>query len=231
MFGLWRRKDSLVHKAWIAVVDDFSIPTEQFYNAIEQDLTSSAVPDLALSREIFAEGGILSAKRMYLRMRRERLVFDVCSAPFGKRWFFSCRFTEFLPVVYVWQLLLVLAVMAAAFYAYFSILGQAWGIAMFLLNVMALTVFLRNAVALELRRLDDFLLRLPVFGVIYEVFFRTQTYHREDSRALYIHVVEEIVKGQMHAFTGEKGINFVDVTDPVPVDASRLAAALRTLAK
>ena len=40
-------------------------------------------------REIeFAEGGILSGKRQYLRLRRERLVFDICSAPFGTSWFF-----------------------------------------------------------------------------------------------------------------------------------------------
>jgi hypothetical protein len=41
------------------------------------------------SRITWKEGGLLSAKREYLRVRRKEFVFDVCAAPFGKGFFFS----------------------------------------------------------------------------------------------------------------------------------------------
>ena len=96
------------------LIDGMDSSPEEFYSAIESDLVQRQVPGLEITREEFAEGGLLSAKRVYLRMRRERLVFDICSAPFGKAWFFSYRFALIPACIMVWELLLVLAILRRA---------------------------------------------------------------------------------------------------------------------
>ena len=99
MFGIWKSKKTEVLKHWYVLHLDFDTITSEFYQAIEYDLKARELTGLEISRIEYAEGGLLSAKREYLRMRRERLVFDVCAAPFGTSWFFSCRFAE-IPVVF-----------------------------------------------------------------------------------------------------------------------------------
>src|ERR1700722_18754499 len=111
MFGFKSRKaDVLSH--WYTPVPSFSASTQEFYTSLEQELKAQEVPGLEISRVEFSEGGILSDKREYLRMSRERLVFDVCAAPFGKAYFFSCRFAEIPAVIHLWQLLVLSAAFA-----------------------------------------------------------------------------------------------------------------------
>ncbi len=92
MFALWKRKNTEVIRYWYVLFDNFETPASEFYDAIEHDLTTRELSGLEISRVEYAEGGLLSAQRQYLRMRRERLVFDICAAPLATAWFF------FLPV-------------------------------------------------------------------------------------------------------------------------------------
>ena len=80
MFGLLKPKkaeDVLDH--WYTLVPEFQFSTNEFYGAVEQELKRRLVPGLEIERVDFSEGGLLSANRVYLRMIRERLVFDVCA--------------------------------------------------------------------------------------------------------------------------------------------------------
>jgi len=52
-----------------------------FYEEFDKILADRKITDLTMDRIEFAEGGLLSDQRTYLRMQRERLVFDVCTAP------------------------------------------------------------------------------------------------------------------------------------------------------
>ena len=126
-FGIWRRKKPDVLDYKIQLIDGMEGSTEEFYQGIEKELSQRGVPGLAITREEFAEGGVLSARRIYLRMRRERLVFDVCSAPFGKAWFYSYRFALIPVCLTVWELLLVLAAVALVVSAYVALFGVFWG--------------------------------------------------------------------------------------------------------
>ena len=64
--------------------------------------------------------------------------------------------------------------------------------------------------------LDDFLLNLPVVGGIYELFFRPETYHRQDSRHMFIdlvnHFIREKVKEDALA-RGREDVQFIEVKD------------------
>lgn len=108
MMEFFRSKRADVLSHWYSLVPNFGTSAKEFYETIERALQERKVPGLEISRVEFSEGGILSDKREYLRMSRERLVFDVCGAPFGTSYFFSCRFAEIPAVIQLWQLLLLL---------------------------------------------------------------------------------------------------------------------------
>jgi hypothetical protein len=217
MFGTSKPKQAEVLSHWYSLVPNFNTSTNDFYEAVEKELKSSEVPGLNISRVEFSEGGLLSGKREYLRMTRERLVFDVCAAPFGKAYFFSCRFAEIPSVIKLWQLAMLLIAFLVAVYV-------AWryeGIWLGSLIVIAVFTFifytLRNAVSMGLRDLDSFLVKDPMFGPIYERFFRKETYYRQDTRLMYLDTVNAVVKAVVEETTGTKGIKLIRFNEYSPI--------------
>jgi hypothetical protein len=177
-----------------------------------------------MSRVEFAEGGMLSAKREYLRMTRERLVFDICAAPFGTSYFFSCRFAEIPAEVKLWQLLVLLVGLCFCLSVSFNLCIQIFGASSLFIwplgwiTLIALTIFtLRNAVSMGLRDLDDALIKSPVIGPIYERFFRKETYYREDTRLMYLDIVNAAVKALVEETTGAKGIKLIRFNEHNPI--------------
>src|SRR5690242_1544947 len=155
MFGLFAPKKADVLEHWYALVPAFNTSTKDFYDAIEVELKSRQVPSLESARVDFAEGGILSSKREYLRMTRERLVFDICAAPFGTAFFFSCRFAQIPAVVRLWQLLLLVMAICVSGYFGLVIFGKILGLfgliiyPFFLLALFVTVIYvMRNAVAM-----------------------------------------------------------------------------------
>ncbi len=172
---------------------------------------------MELSRIEFPEGGLLSQKRIYLRMLRERLVFDVCASPFGTGFFFSCRTAEIplaIPLVEL-AFAVVLGLSVAAILVYW--LGFILGSVTVLLGLVGSVFVLRNSVSLGLQNLDTTLLQIPVLGPLYEVFLRKETYHRIDSRLCYLEVVPTIVKKLAEDTTAAKGVKLVRQYELAPV--------------
>jgi hypothetical protein len=192
-----------------ALIPSFSTSSNDFYQAVEAELKAREVPGLTMERVEFHEGGLLSSKREYLRLTRERLVFDVCAAPFGTACFFSCRFAELpitvpLPVV-IFLLLLFWGLTAAIW----KFLGFFLGTVL-LVTAIGLGIWtLRNAVSLGLRDLDAALLRNPFTSAIYQAYFRSETYYRQDTRIMYCEVVNEVVKARVEEVTSAAGIKHV----------------------
>lgn len=86
--------ESSIISHWDHLVEGLQYSPQEFYAALERAIASRQIPDAKVSRIEIREGGILSAKRMYLRVWRKKLVFDVCGAPFGNAFFFSWWLTE-----------------------------------------------------------------------------------------------------------------------------------------
>src|SRR5437588_7559438 len=128
MFDFFRQKKADVIRHWYTLIPGFISSTQEFYTSVENELKTRQVPGLEISRVDFSEGGLLSDKRTYLRMIRERLVFDVCAAPFGTAYFFSCRFAEIPAVVQLWQLLVLVSVLSFGGLISFVILVKIFGI-------------------------------------------------------------------------------------------------------
>jgi hypothetical protein len=223
MFSFFKAAKADVLSHWYALIPGFSTSTGEFYESIEQELKSRQVPGLEMSRIEFSEGGLLSDKREYLRMCRERLVFDICAAPFGTAYFFSCRFAEIPSMVRLWQLLLLLIMFGIS--ALFSlavctrVFGTltifVWPIGWIVLLAFAIYM-LRNAVAMGLRDLDAFLINSP-FGPIYERWFRRETYYRQDTRLMYCDTVNAVVKALVEEITGAKGVKLVQFNEYNPI--------------
>ncbi len=216
MFNFFQRKAEVLEH-WISFAEEFQFSPLAFYDAVEKEISLRQVPGLVMSRVDFAEGGLVSDKRVYLRMLRERLVFDVCAAPFGTRFFFSCRMAEIPAVIHLWQLFTViigLCLFTGVFWKIFDFfLGS------FLLAVMFafLIYLLRNAVAMGLHDIDAALIKSPVVGPIYERWFRKETYYRVDTRLMYLDTVSNVVKKLAEEVTGSKGVKLIRQYEQAPI--------------
>lgn len=225
MFGIWRHRKPLVHDHQATYLENFSISPGDLYKAIESEIAEKKLPNIEVSRIFFREGGLLSANREYLRIRRERLAYLVCAAPWGTSFFFSTRFTEIPVSLRWWELIVALLCLAGAFLGYWHLLGLWWGITIFVLNLIALVTLCRQALANGWNRLDDLLLRLPVFGVIYELWLRPNTLFRDDTRDLFQNLIQAIVHRQIGSFAASSGLNLLEFKDLKP--ERPLAAFLR----
>lgn len=224
MWNSWKSRKADVLDHWIAFVENFDLSSTEFYTSVEASLKDKQVPGMEMSRIEFSEGSVLSDKRTYLRMVRERLVFDVCAAPFGKTFFFSCRFAELPAVVHLWQLLVLIGGLAFFGFASLALFGRVFGPIAVVLWPVAWIVFLvvaiyvmRNSVAMDLRDLDKSLIDTPVIGAIYEAWIRKETYYRHDTRLAYLKLVSDIVKRLAEEATAEKGLKLVEQFEQSPI--------------
>jgi len=74
---------------WFTLVDGLKQSSKDFYTAVQEGIEARKMPKVKVSRVEIAQGGPLSAKRLYLRVRRNEHTFDICGAPFGEGFFIS----------------------------------------------------------------------------------------------------------------------------------------------
>lgn len=82
-----RDEEVLAH--WYQRFDTFSMSTQEFYERLSAQIARRNMPDVKLFRKNLPEGSILSAYRDYLHVRRGKLTFALCAAPFGIDFFVS----------------------------------------------------------------------------------------------------------------------------------------------
>ena len=223
------RSKPIVHKHWYVLLREFETSTNDFYNSIQVALDAHQLAGLECFRIEYAEGGVLSARRQYLRMRRERLIFDVCSAPFGTTWFFSSRFSEFplsLSLLHIAALLLMVIV---GLFLFLTIFGWFFGFVLYFAFLISLPLVAQAIAASRNADLDGTLLRLPLVGGIYEAFFRPETYYREDTRIAYTDIVDRIVREKIDEFTAAKGVKLVEYEDATPPSNPKILGMVGSL--
>jgi hypothetical protein len=139
-------------------------------------------------------------------MLRERLAFDLCAAPFGSTYFFSCRTVEIPAVVRLWHLLAIFSFFCLIFALLARPLGMLYaGIAVVTL-VFALAQVMRNTWDLGLEQMDRLLTHTTMIGPIYERWFRPETYYRTDTRLAYLDLIPKLVKTVAEETTAAKGV-------------------------
>lgn len=204
MLGIIRKKKPFIHSHWYVPLLDIHSDTAEFYQAVEEELAARKVPGLTVERIDFNEGGLLDGNRSYLRVKRERVTMDVCSAPFGTSWWFSGRTAELPRVLYVWEILLVLAGLGGFFALDWQLFGLITGSIVFGSSLVFLILIFLTARAWT--GLDEFLIHLPVVGALYERFARKETYHRQDQRLMFGTIVNTLVRGKVTEFCKAAGV-------------------------
>lgn len=194
---------------WYTLVPREQFSVQEFYKSVEEEIKVQQVPALAITRVDFSEGGLLSDKREYLRMQRERLYFDVCAAPVGINFFFSYRFYQVLPTVKPWEVIILLVFLLLFFTLSIRVLGIFAGSMLPIACSIFMFWTMRNAIALGLRDLDATLIKSPILGSIYMRYFRKDTYYRQDMRIAYCSIVSAIIKTQVETITAAKGVKLI----------------------
>jgi hypothetical protein len=213
----FKSKNDEVLDHWITFADGFSMSPQEFYTAVEKEMADRKIPSMEVSRVEHAEGGLLSGKRLYLRMIRERLAFDMCAAPFGNTFFFSCRTVHSPPVLRLWHIAVTFVFFAVVYSQLFKFLGLMFANIAIVALLIAIAETFRNAIGMGLADLDNALMKIPVVGPIYENWFRKETYYRQDTRLVYLKIVPEIIKQVADDVTGAKGIKLVQQYERAPI--------------
>lgn len=80
---------STVLSHWNHLVPNVQQSSQEFYGSIDRYLKDAQLDGVKIERVNFHEGGMLSARREYLQVRRKDYVFHICAAPFGSGFFVS----------------------------------------------------------------------------------------------------------------------------------------------
>src|SRR5262249_42481631 len=143
------------------------------------------IPDTANSRVDYHEGGILSVNREYLRVTRGAHSFDICGAPFGTGFFVSTWLVEERNSLSLFEIAAILlgAILLAGILVYE--LGFALGMLFTILGIAAGGALLVTYLNSTRPGWDDFLVKIPFFGPIYQQMFRPMTYYKLDTAQMF----------------------------------------------
>ena len=95
-------KPTEVLSHWNNMVEGLQQSSDQFYNEIETNLGAHQLKDVSTERVTLSEGGLFSAKREYLQVKRSENVYHVCAAPYGNGFFVSSWLGEFERGFWAW---------------------------------------------------------------------------------------------------------------------------------
>jgi hypothetical protein len=189
---------------WHHFVEDFNTSTVEFYINLEEVLNSKEAP-VKPQKLDWSEGGILSAKRQYLRATYGRYSFDICAAPFGKDFFFSWWLTKRRPES---ALTMGCATMIGMLFLLVILIKLAGPIIGFILFIVALGIgwtLLANGSLPGAEFVDDMMLGLPIVGALYARFIKPATYFTEDTRLVFQEAVHTMVLHQVDHALNAKG--------------------------
>ena len=216
IFGVENKRGELLDY-WIAFHDSLALPPQEFYEAIEKALQARKVPGMEISREEFTEGGVLSDQRIYLRLFRERLAIYTCAAPFGTGYFFSCRMVHVPALVRLWHILFALAFFAVVGKVLIPPLSLTFAAIAIVALMFALAGVMRNAAASTIADFDALLLKIPAVSTIYQDWFRADTYYRDDTRAIYLQRIPQVIRELADEMTAAKGAKLVQQYRYAPI--------------
>jgi hypothetical protein len=222
MFGFLKKKRAVVQHQWMVPLENFRSDVGQFYGAIEETIHERDLPPMQIMLMDWREGGLLSSGRQYLRIMRERLVFDIGAGPFGKYWFFSCR-GAVVPRWLTWMDVVFALLTCGSFYMIYQ-MAFGWALGLIVMGATVAAIFALMITAGRWPGLDEALIHMPVVGVIYEALFRRDTYFRQDTRLMWLNVINSIVREKVQEFArlgGVEEVHFEEVHDPAQPEGIR----------
>ncbi len=211
-------KNAAVISNWHHPIENFSTSTFEFYAAVELALKPREIPDYSTSRIDWREGGVLTARREYLRIRRGKLAFDLCAAPFGTGFFFSWWLAALPPThALLWGIricLLSIGRVGGGAAAY-GLTGLFWGVVLGVGIAWFLGYLLREGhLGTEV---EDVVLAIPIFGALYERIFKPSTYYKTDTTLMFQSVVNSVVQDVVEQILSSKGLRPLTELERKPI--------------
>ena len=216
-------KHPQVEGHWHTTMEGFATSSLDFYELVKTGIARREIPSLKISQVEWKESGLGSGKRIYLRVSREHLNFDICAAPFGTGYFFSW----WLAVIP--RILLDFAVLCGIIGLGFVSLGIGF-FATLMATALALRmgngtfilapamVFLTPVIffgvlagaGLLVRYgntgLEPAVLSMPITGFLYRVVFRPDTYFSDDTVVMFRDAVHHAVLEAVDQVTSAQGV-------------------------
>ena len=203
-------EDTSVISHWHHYAEEFNTSATEFYASVRKELEELKVP-VSFSNVEWSEGGIMSAKRAYLRVTHNRLNFDICAAPFGRNFFFSwwlgrqpgnlmagCLTILALPVL--WGIMMV---------KFGLIVGTILALILAGVGLVALSSAVRSGAS----EAADMLAGIPYIGPVLDRFLRPVTYYSIDSRMMFEETVHQTVLKIVDGLLTAKGAKALSVDE------------------
>lgn len=199
-----RRKQDL--DDWRVLVRDFKMSPLEFYALLEAAVRQRQTPDTEIRQKDFKEGNLLSDRRVYLRLTRDRLLFDCCAVPFGTSYLFS-YWLWFMPRPFTLFHLLGLVTTCGILPALsIQVFGMGRGLPVLGILLLALFFVVKSGVFRTRRKLEEYLHGLTIIGVIFELLFRMPTYFEKDTAAAFHTTIYECYIEVLDGLTQTHGL-------------------------
>jgi hypothetical protein len=204
MSGSVKRKRTIVRSHWAKLIEEFKTSPLDFYSRVQDGLKRRDVPGLESGLVNWHEGGMISAKRTYLRLARERIVVDLCAAPFGTGFFISWRLGE-IPLKIHWiSIGLILFMMFIVWITLIVLFDFGLGTMVMSTFITAFVLLLNKIIRQEIE-------------AFYERFFCSDTYYRIDTMLMYEQAVHAAVMEALDEVTSAQGIAPISDKDRKPI--------------
>lgn len=207
--------DALSH--WYNLIENFQASPMEFYASVETAIQKREVPDCEISRVDWREGGVLSARREYLRVSRGRHNFDVCAAPFGTGFFVSWWLSSTQSSLGPLALLLLIVGLVITMSMSISIFGFFQGLLFFLVGVPLLFWMFVKFMSTAKEGWDDALVAMPFLGSVYERLFRPETYYKMDTALMFQEAIRNSVLEVVDGLTSAKGVRALTELERKPI--------------
>jgi hypothetical protein len=197
-------KSAEVISHWHHSAEEFSTSAIEFYQAVRTELQAAQAP-VRFDEVEWHEGGLLSAKRSYLRVEYNRFTFDICAAPFGTSFFFSWWLAKRPPDLAMLFGCLGLIALPLFLWIFVAAAGIVKGFFFFVIALGVGAFALSNMAGSGGIAVEDAILAIPVVGPLYHRFFMPVTYFSVDSRIMFEEAVHGTVLKIVEGLLAAKG--------------------------
>ena len=212
-----RIPDSPVISHWHRLIENFNTSSLDFYYMVEAALDKRRIPGAEQSRVEWQQSGAFSDYREYLRVRRGRLTFDICAAPFGTGFFFSSWLVE-TPLKHgvVYLGLLVAACLSATDFLMY-LFGDTWGLTAALIGLPIFFLLVGYLVRDHPGPAEDAIRAMPFIGALYQRLFNPDTYYKMDTTLMFQETVHQAVLEVLEETLRTKGVRGLSELERKPV--------------
>jgi hypothetical protein len=190
---------------WSFLIENLQASPMSFFQCVEAAIIKRSIPETESSRVDYMEGGIASAKREYLRIKRGKLIFDVCAAPYGNGFFVSWWLSKPRPAIS----LIAIAGVIIGYFVFALLLMAVAGasngfVLLFLLTPLAFCGLLFCGLTGVIS--DDYIIMLPLIGWLYQRYIKTITYYSIDTATMFQTATHAAVLEAVDELINTKGL-------------------------